>query len=236
MRNLLPSEMFRVTEAMRPRFEDEAWARKILGKAADKARKKGRVDDLLADHVGISRGTLRKIREIYGAYRADAEMYGEIVGAMEKDRRIDKHYKSFKRLSAPSYEGPVLTAVSIVDWQTAMSTDAAGAISAIQNLDLKQIVQDNSFLIIPSSVDMLPSAVALLAKTGAKLDAAVRGADPTEEVILFGRFGAPSEENRPLDAFQAACAEGLTSAAAFARIANPTSSAVIHLSEAIRKE
>ncbi len=83
---------------------------------------------------------------------------------------------------------------------------------------------------------MLPSAMAVLGKTGAELDAAVRGADPTEEVVFFGRFGAPSEENRPLADFQSACAEGLTFAAAFARTGNPASRAVIRLSKALQNE
>jgi ParB/RepB/Spo0J family partition protein len=135
--DLLPSEVYRVTESIRPRLADEAWARKVLGKAADKAIKKGRVDDLLADHVGISRGTLKKIREMYQGFEDSPDTFAEVIEAMERDRRIDKHYKAFKALSVPRYEGPMLNSAAISpDWQEVAKVNAAHLLSAVQKLGL----------------------------------------------------------------------------------------------------
>jgi len=232
--DLLPSEMFRMTEAMRPQFEDEAWARKILGKAADKARKKGRVDDLLADHVGISRGTLRKIREIYGANSADPVKYAAIVEAMERDRRIDRHYKAFKALSQPAYDGKKLQVVAIdPSWQSVPIEDTASILSAVQRLGLKELVEDNALLLVSSAIEHLPTAIQIVAKSGAKLVLASFGSED-KEIVLIGRFGKGSEAS---DAVLAKVKSADTSVEDAMSDAIPSQSrTVIDLTQALHQE
>lgn len=232
--DLLPSEMFRITEAMRPQFEDEAWARKVLGKAADKARKKGRVDDLLADHVGISRGTLRKIREIYGASSVEPEKYAAIVEAMEQDSRIDRHYKAFKDLSQPAYDGKKLQAVGIDPaWQSVSIGDTASLLSAVQRLGLKELVEDNAVVFVPSTIYLLPAAFQIVVKSGAKLVQACTCGD-SSEILLIGRFG------KGPDASDATLANVMSHCASFENALNVVAPAqnrtVIDLTQALRQE
>lgn len=175
------------------RGDATAVRRRGLGNAADKARKKGRVNDLLADHVGISRGTLRKIREVYGANSAEPEKYAAIVEAMERDRRIDRHYKAFKALSQLVHDGRKLQVVAIdPSWQWVPVEDTASILSATQRLGLRELVEDNAILLVSSAIDHLPTAIQIVAKSGAKLVMARFGSED-KDILLIVRFGKGSD-------------------------------------------
>jgi|GEM_PF-3381403 len=219
---LTPYEMYRVTEALRPRLEDEAWARKVLGKKQyDRAAKKGRVDEILAEHVGISRGTLRKIRDIVGAWHAAPEKFQNLLEALETDGRVDRHYRAFKVMSEPVYEGPKLTAVAFApDWQVAMEEDLSKVVASVDRINFKQVVADGAILMLPSRLDMLAAAMVLINRTGAKLETSLGAKNEGEEVILFARFGKTPESRDMLSAIKEQINSGLGGVAAFEKVAN----------------
>lgn len=230
---LTPYEMYRVTEALRPRLEDEAWARKVLGKKQyDKASKKGRVDEILAEHVSISRGTLRKIREIVGAWHTDPEKYQAVMDALEKDGRVDRHYKVFKVMSQPVYDGPKLTAVALApNWQTAIAEDFAKVNADLDKANFKELAEEGAYLLVPSRIDSLPIAMALINRTGAKLQASFQGRNVGEDIILFARFGKAVEPHAALAAIATAAAKGVDTQTILGKNSDPSSCYVMTFAE-----
>lgn len=180
------------TEALRERLKDEAWARKRFGKGAVEAQAKGRVDDLLARHVGVSRPTLVKIRKIVEAAAADPVQFGDLLKSLKAEpNRVDRHYKQFLTRTRMA-SGPSKTVKAILldpDWQTAFESDPKLALATITQLEASSKVEDGGVAIVPTSLAHLKDAVQALSRLGASWVESYVGTHADTAVWLVGVFG-----------------------------------------------
>jgi ParB-like chromosome segregation protein Spo0J len=232
---LSPHGMYLATEALRPLIEDEAWRRKRLGKKADAAHKKGRTEDFLADHVGISRTNLRKIRAICEAWEADKEKYGEVMEQLQNVGRVDRHYKDFLRLQKEPYSGVKLkTLVIHPDWQVLEARQDGAALSMLGALSPTDLMDEGGIALIPTEVGSLPKATAALRKLGATWKHALPGRTPEESVWLVGVFAKTNTiSDEALKAISDACDEGLPALTEYVNAAYQEAALVLNVAENI---
>lgn len=192
---LNPIEMYDWSETLREKLEDEAWKRRTFGKRIEDAEKKGRVDDLLAGHLGISRPTLRKIKRIMDASRANPGVYDDVVEALRTDRKVDRHYRTFLGRAKPEQtDGPKAGALLLEpDWQEAMSKDAKAARTALARLNAASFMAEGGLVLVPTSLPRLKEATSLVGKLGATWRDSLLGTSPEQGVWLVGVFGRESE-------------------------------------------
>lgn len=179
-------------EALRERLTDEAWARKRFGKRAVDAQAKGRVDDLLARHVGVSRPTLVKVRKIVEAATAEPAMYGDILTSMKiEPNKVDRHYKQLMSRTRTA-AGPDKTVKAIMldpDWQAAFDSDPKLAMATITQLEASSKVEDGGVAIVPTSLAHLKDAVQAMNRLGASWVDSYVGTHADTAVWLIGVFG-----------------------------------------------
>ena len=65
----------------------------------DAAAAKGNacLDELIARTVGLSRETLRQITAIHAAAEEDRAKFGSLVEQLDKDGKVDRHYRALER-------------------------------------------------------------------------------------------------------------------------------------------
>ena len=140
---------------LRGKMTDEAWRRRGLGRKLVEAEAKGRVDDILAGHVGISRPTLRKICAMSKAAKENPERYGAIVEEMDRDGKVDRHHKEYLTELAKDNPNPRFKAIVLTPtWQNLEAKSLRRAVGAA---DLMNTPNDSAILLIPSSIPSWPS-------------------------------------------------------------------------------
>jgi ParB-like chromosome segregation protein Spo0J len=230
---LTPSEKYAVTEALREKATDEAWRRRALGGRLEEAARRGRVDDVLARHVGISRPTLRKIKEIVEAAKGDPKRYGVVSEALDRDGRVDRHHKEFleersKDNISPQFKGILFSP----SWQELSAEIASRTAKALK---LSGFAAENGFILIPSSIANLSAASEILAANRFRWCSTVVGADSqSENVWLVGTSGKTLPKETEISLVVSECPNGYEKILEAVEIATEGSHLVIDLPSLVR--
>jgi hypothetical protein len=197
---LTPTEKYASTEYLRERMlQDENWRLTAMGGKLNKAALKGRVDDFLARHVSLSRPTLIKIRTMVEAAKQDPARYGSIVEDLDRDAKVDRHYKRYlaekaKDGDAPRFKGLVLAP----NWK---DMDSKTLRKALGTMKLAEYAQEDALLLVPSSLAALPQASCVLSLARFSWRTVLPGNNTgSERVWLVGARGKifPPDADMPL--------------------------------------
>ena len=96
-KKLTSSEKYAVVEELLSRAKDPEWRGRALGGRLDGAARRGRLDEFVAAHVGLSRESLRKIRLIHERSREDEARFGDLARALDADGKVDRHFRELQR-------------------------------------------------------------------------------------------------------------------------------------------
>jgi ParB-like chromosome segregation protein Spo0J len=206
---LTATEKYAITDLLREKMRDEAWRRRALGGKLEKAIQRGRVDDLLGKHVGISRPTLLKIRSVVEAARTNPERYSKIAEALDRDGKVDRHYKSYlTELGKTNPTSKFRVILLNSSWQT---LETAVLRKATKAADLQNFAEDDSILLIPSSIANLSQASSLASLTKFGWVTTLMGnQDDSEKLWLVATLGKSLPQEETLGFLSEACVNGYT--------------------------
>ena len=229
---LLATEKYAVTEMLRGKMTDEAWRRRGLGRKLAEAEAKGRVDDILARHVGISRPTLRKICAMSKAGKQNPERYAVIVEELDRDGKVDRHYKEYLAELAKDNPNPRFRAIVLKPtWQKLEVLPLRKAIGAA---DLTNFADEGAILLIPSSILTLAqaSSLATLAKFS-WFTTLVGPETESERLWLLATCGKTLPQDEVLTLLAEGCREGFDKAVEAAEVASDGACLTIDVSSLI---
>jgi ParB-like chromosome segregation protein Spo0J len=194
---LTATEKYAITDLLREKMRDEAWRRRALGGKLEKAIQRGRVDDLLGKHVGISRPTLLKIRSVVEAARTNPERYSKIAEALDRDGKVDRHYKSYlTELGKTNPTSKFRVILLNSSWQT---LETAVLRKATKAADLQNFAEDLS----------QASSLASLTKFG-WVTTLMGNQDDSEKLWLVATLGKSLPQEETLGFLSEACVNGYT--------------------------
>lgn len=229
---LLATEKFAVTEMLRGKMTDEAWRRRGLGRKLAEAEAKGRVDDILARHVGISRPTLRKICVMSKAAKENPERYAAIVEELDRDGKVDRHYKEYLAELAKDNPNPRFKAIVLKPtWQQLEIQPLKKAVGAA---GLTAYAEDGAILLIPSSISALAQASSLVTLAKFSWFTTLVGPESeSERLWLLATCVKTLPQDEVLNLLAEGCREGFDKAVAAAEVAMDGACLVIDISSLV---
>jgi len=232
---LTATEKFAVTEMLRAKMTDEAWRRRGLGRKLAEAEAKGRVDDILAGHVGISRPTLRKICAMAKAAKDNPERYGAIVEELDRDGKVDRHYKEYLAELAKDSPNPRFKAILLaVTWQKLEIKSLRKAVGAV---GLVNFADEGAILLVPTSIAALSQASSLVTLAKFAWHTTLVGSDTeSERLWLLATCGKSLPEESALSVLSEGCHDGFDKAVEAAEVATDGACLVIDISSLIAME
>jgi len=232
---LLATEKYAVTEMLRGKMTDEAWRRRGLGRKLAEAEAKGRVDDILARHVGISRPTLRKICVMSTASKQNPERYAAIVEDLDRDGKVDRHYKEYLAELAKDNPNPRFKAIVLTPtWQNLEVRSLRKAVGAA---DLTAYADEGAILLVPSSISALAQASSLVTLAKFSWFTTLIGPETeTERLWLLATCGKTLPQDEILTLLAEGCREGFDKAVEAAEVATDGACLTIDISSLIAAE
>lgn len=189
---LLASEKYAVTEALRERAKDPAWRRRAVGGAFHAAERKGRLDEAIAKHVGLSRESLRKIRQLHDRAREDETRFGDLSRALDEDGRVDRHYRELQRRLSRGDDEAVSAFLITPGWVSLLD-DGVDLAKFAKERGLAARGEDGCLLVMPSPIRLASDAAVFVGASGFRWATTLDGAGGDEAVWLVGVIGRRHE-------------------------------------------
>lgn len=202
---LSPTEKYAATEYLREKIaRDPNWRKTAMGGKLNKAFLRGRLEDFLAAHVRISRPTLAKIRTMVQAAERDPARFGPIVEELDRDGKVDKHYKRYQAEALKDDENPRFRMIVLSpSWQSLESKSLRKAMAA---LTLPRYAEEDAVLLVSSSAKFLPQASALMHLGKFAWQTALFGGEAEgERLWLIGTSGKTFPQDLDLTLVAEAC-------------------------------
>lgn len=165
---LLPSELYDITEALKQKMKDAAWARQAMGGRLSAEIERGRADDFLAKHVGISRPTLTKIRAVSEAAEEAPEKFADLKEAMDKDGKVDRHYKELCRRRKEHEASAKFQLILVTEDWTDLLDEKMPMAKIIKQADLSRFATDDTIFMITTPVEACSQAADFVRAAGFK--------------------------------------------------------------------
>jgi len=212
---LLASEKFAVTEALRQRAADPEWRRRAVGGLLEVAASKGRLDEAIARHVGLSRESLRKIRALHLRAEEDEARFGDLPRLLDEDGRVDRHYRELQRRLGRGDQEAVSAIVVSPGWADLLG-ERTDLTKLAKGLGLAAKGDRGCLLAVPSPVRASSEAAAFVSGSGFRWALTAEGRGNAEAIWLVGVLGrgaaVPKEIARALSASTEWSVESMTRA------------------------
>jgi ParB-like chromosome segregation protein Spo0J len=205
---LSATEKYAATEYLREKIaRDPNWRQNAMGGRLEKAILRSRLEDFLGKHVGISRPTLAKIRAMVEAGKKDPARYATIVEDLDRDGKVDGHYKRYLAERAKDEGTPRFRAILLAPtWQ---ELDAKSLRKVIGAMELAKYAEDECLLLVPTSVSALTRASGLLSTAKFTWLTAVEGsATDSEHLWLAAARGKTFPQDLELSLLWESCKRG----------------------------